>query len=234
MLKAKQLKKIYDSTTVLDLDFLEIYKGETFGLVGNNGAGKTTFFRLILDLIKADDGNVFSKEEIVKKSEHWKKYTAAHLDENFLIDFLTPPEYFSFIATLRNISDDELNKFLLQFEEFFDGEILEKKKYIRELSKGNKQKVGIVAAFIGHPEIVILDEPFANLDPTSQFRLKNILAKFKDQHQITILISSHDLNHVTEVCNRIVVLDKGKIVYDIETNENTLQKLKEHFAVIAE
>ena len=234
MLVAEKLKKIYNHIPVLELDYLEINKGETFGLVGNNGAGKTTFFRLILDLIQAEEGSVLSKETDVKQSEHWKQYTSAHIDESFLIDFLTAGEYFEFVAKLRNITKNELDDFLVQFEDFFDGEILDNKKYIRELSKGNKQKVGIIASFIGHPEIVILDEPFANLDPSSQFRLKNILTKFKDQHQITLIISSHDLNHVTEVCNRIVVLERGKVIHDIETNENTLEKLKEHFAVVTE
>lgn len=234
MLSVEKLKKIYNSKVVLDLDNLLIEKGVTFGLVGNNGAGKTTFFRLILDLIKADEGSISSKDKIVKQSEHWKSYTSAHLDDSFLIDFLTAQEYFNFIGELRKINKLELEEFLKEFDDFFDGEILDNKKYIRELSKGNKQKVGIVAAFIGHPEFVILDEPFANLDPSSQFRLKNILAKFKDQHKTTLLISSHDLNHVTDVCNRIVVLDKGKIVQDIETTEDTLEQLKEHFAVIAE
>ena len=234
MLVAEKIRKIYNNIPVLELDYLEIKKGETFGLVGNNGAGKTTFFRLILDLIQAEEGKILSKETDVKQSEHWKRYTSAHIDESFLIDFLSAGEYFDFIAKLRGVEKNELNEFLSQFDDFFDGEILSNKKYIRELSKGNKQKVGIVASFIGHPEIVILDEPFANLDPSSQFRLKNILSKFKDQHQVTLVISSHDLNHVTEVCNRIVVLDKGKKIHDIETNENTLEKLKEHFAVIAE
>lgn len=229
MIVAENLQKVYGPNIVLDLEKLELNQGETIGLIGNNGAGKTTFFRLILDLIKADNGKVLSKDKNVKKSEHWKNYTSAHLDENFLIDFLTPREYFLFIAGLRKIDKNDLNGFLKKYEEFLGSEILDQKKYIREFSKGNKQKVGIIAALIGMPEIIILDEPFANLDPSSQFRLKNILKEI--ENKTLLIISSHDLNHITEICTRIVVLDKGKLIYDIEKNENTLEKLKEHFAV---
>lgn len=231
MIIVKKLKKIYNSRIVLELENLSLLPGETIGLIGNNGAGKTTFFRLILDLIKADEGEVLSGDKPVKKSEHWKDYTSAHLDENFLIDFLTPQEYFSFIGGLRNLTGDDLQEFLNQYEEFLGNEILKEKKYIREFSKGNKQKIGIIAALIGSPEIIILDEPFANLDPTSQFRLKNILTEISDKNETMLLISSHDLNHITDVCKRIIVLDEGKLAYDMETNENTLEKLKEHFSV---
>ncbi|MFA8342206.1 MAG: ABC transporter ATP-binding protein [Rhodothermaceae bacterium] len=231
MIVVENLQKIYGANVALDLEKLELNQGETIGLIGNNGAGKTTFFRLMLDLIKANNGKVLSKDKNVKKSEHWKNYTSAHLDENFLIDFLTPREYFSFIAGLRKVEKNDLNIFLEKYEEFLGSEILVQKKYIREFSKGNKQKIGIIAALIGLPEIIILDEPFANLDPTSQFRLKNILKEIGDE--TLLIISSHDLNHITEICTRIVVLEKGKLVYDIERSEDTLEKLKEHFAVEA-
>jgi len=229
MIVVENLQKIYGINIALDLEKLELNQGEAIGLIGNNGAGKTTFFRLILDLIKADKGKILSKDIIVKKSEHWKNYTSAHLDENFLIDFLTPGEYFLFVAGLRKINEVDLNIFLQKYEEFLGDEILNQKKYIRDFSKGNKQKIGIIAALIGMPEIVILDEPFANLDPTSQFRLKNILKGIESN--TLLIISSHDLNHITEICTRIIVLERGKLIYDIEKNEDTLEKLKEHFSI---
>lgn len=231
MIQVNDLTKIYSGVTVLNINNLTINKGDSFGLVGNNGAGKTTFFRLILDLIKANTGEVLIKGERVAGNENWKKQTGSYLDENFLIDFLTAEEYFNFVGKLHGISNDEIREFLTQFSDFFNDEILGKKKYIRDLSKGNQKKTGIAASFIGNPELIILDEPFTNLDPSSQIRLKKILKNLKEKYEVTMLISSHDLNHVTEVCDRIVVLEKGVIVLDLITNENTLKQLESYFSV---
>ena len=230
-LEVNNLKKVYNKIEVVNIPSLTVPFGESFGLVGNNGAGKTTFFRMILDLIKPTGGEVISKEENVRYSEGWKSYTGSYLDEGFLIDFLTPDEYFSFIGDINNLSKGDINEFLDAFAEVFNDEILGKKKYIRDLSKGNQKKVGIAAALMIDPEIILLDEPFANLDPSTQIRLKKYLIDIKQQRQVTMLISSHDLNHVTEVCERIVVLEKGDIIHDIRTGENTLKELEEHFAV---
>lgn len=231
MIKAKKLSKIYNGVTVLNIPDLTINKGESFGLVGNNGAGKTTFFRLVLDLIKANEGMALSKDKNVKQSEHWKNYTGSYLDEGFVIDFLTPEEYFDFLGKLHKFSAAKIQTKLEQFKDFFNDEILGKKKYIRDLSKGNLKKVGIAAALMFNPEVIIIDEPFPNLDPTSVFRLKNMLKELQADPNITMLISSHDLNHVTEVCGRIAVLDKGHIVKDIQTSENTLKELEAYFSV---
>lgn len=231
MIEVKNLVKAYNGTVVLNVPELKIEKGESFGLVGNNGAGKTTFFRLILDLIKANKGEIYSQGTDVKKTTNWKIYTGSYLDENFLIDFLTPEEYFDFIGSVNNLSKGDIKKFLGQFEEFFNGEILGKGKYIRDFSRGNKQKVGIAAALMSDPEILVLDEPFASLDPTTQIRLKNLLKQLKQEKNVTMLISSHDLNHVTEVCERIVVLEKGNIIQDFKTSSETLKELENYFAV---
>ena len=177
MITFKNLKKSYAKNVVLDIDLLEIPKGQAFGLVGNNGAGKTTMFSCLLDLIKPTKGIVTNNEINVRESEDWKTFSSAYLDESFLIGYLMPEEYFYFIGELRNVKEKEVNEFLKQFEDLFNGEILGGKKYIRDLSKGNQKKVGIVAALIGSPSVIILDEPFANLDPTTQIRLKKIIKK---------------------------------------------------------
>ncbi|GAA4309959.1 ABC transporter ATP-binding protein [Pontixanthobacter gangjinensis] len=235
MITATNLSKVYNGNKVLDIEHLEIPSGQNFGLVGNNGAGKTTFFSLLLDLIQPTSGNIFNNEITVSESEDWKPFTSSFIDESFLIGYLTPEEYFYFIGELRNRNKADIDAFLTQFEDLFNGEIIGRKKYLRDLSKGNQKKVGIVAALIGDPEVVILDEPFANLDPTTQFRLKKLLKDLSQTTGTTVLISSHDLIHVTEVCERIVVLDKGVIVRDIETSEATLNELEEYFsAEIAE
>jgi len=231
MIKSTELSKKYGNLTVLNIPTLEIPKGQSFGLVGNNGAGKTTYFNLLLDLIKPTTGNVLNNEIQVNKSEDWKPFTAAFIDESFLIGYLTPEEYFYFIGELRGMNKADIDTFLSQFKEIFNDEIIGKKKYLRDLSKGNQKKAGIVAALIGNPEVVILDEPFANLDPTTQIRLKKLLKELTVKNKTTLLVSSHDLGHVTEVCERIVVLDKGVIVKDLETSEETLKELEAYFSV---
>tara|TARA_B100000927_G_scaffold291451_1_gene293745 strand:+ start:3372 stop:4070 length:699 start_codon:yes stop_codon:yes gene_type:complete len=229
MISFTNVSKVYAKQSVLDILLLEIPKGQTFGLVGNNGAGKTTMFSCLLDLIKPSKGVVKNNNVNVRESEDWKSFTSAYLDESFLIGYLMPEEYFYFIGELRGVSKREVDQFLNQFEDLFNGEILKGKKYIRDLSKGNQKKVGIVAALIGEPEVIILDEPFANLDPTTQIRLKKIIKKLSQDRNITVLISSHDLQDVTEVSERIVLLEKGKIVRDIKTSKETLKELESYF-----
>ena len=231
MIQINNLTKIYGKQTVLDIPDLLINKGDSFGLVGNNGAGKTTMFRCVLDLIRPNSGNVTSNGVDVSKSDTWKTYTGSFLDDGFLIDFLTPEEYFQFIADIYHLSDGDLKSFYEEFTDFFNHEVLGKKKLIRDMSSGNRQKIGIAAALMPKPEIIVLDEPFNSLDPPTQIRLKSILKNLKVEKGVTILVSSHDLNHVAEVCDRIVILHEGKIAHDLATNENTLQILENYFSV---
>lgn len=230
MIVTENLSKKYGPQTVLNIESLEIPKGQSFGLVGNNGAGKTTFFSLLLDLIQPTSGHIINNDVQVNKSEGWKPFTSSFIDETFLIGYLTPEEYFYFIGDLRGRNKADVDGLLSNFEDFFHGEILGQKKYLRDLSKGNQKKAGIVASFIGNPEVVVLDEPFANLDPTTQIRLKGIIKELAAKNNVTVLVSSHDLQHVTEVCERIVVLNKGEIVKDIQTSAETLKELETFFA----
>lgn len=230
MIQINQVEKRYGTTVALSIYDLTINPGETIGLVGNNGAGKTTLFSLMLDLIKPHTGNILINDIDVSQSEDWKAYMGAYVSENFLIDYLTPDEYFTFIAGLHNWNAADLNIFLGSFNEFFNDEIVGKKKYIRDLSKGNQKKVGIVGALIGDPDFIILDEPFANLDPTTQSRLIGLINNLKSSEK-TILISSHDLTNVTEVSSRFIVLEKGRLVKDIAKTDTALEELKGYFEV---
>ena len=232
MIQVNNLSKTYNSgVQVLNIANLEIPKGQSFGLVGNNGAGKTTFFSLLLDLIQPSSGHIKNKEIQVNTSESWKPFTSAFIDESFLIGYLTAEEYFYFIGDLRGQNKADVDSLMAKHEEFFNGEILKNRKYLRDLSKGNQKKVGIIAALIGHPEVVILDEPFANLDPTTVNRLKKIIKELSEDPNVTVLVSSHDLVHTVEVCNRIVALNMGEIVKDIQTSPETLKELEAFFAV---
>jgi len=229
MIEINKLTKTYAGRTVVNIEQLSVGNGETIGVVGNNGAGKTTLFRMLLDLIRPDTGEILSKGLNIAGKDQWKEYTASYLDEGFLIDYLTPEEYFIFIGSLHGMDGKEVSDYLRDYDEFFNGEILNSGKYIRDFSKGNQNKVGIVAALMQRPELLILDEPFANLDPTTQIRLKAHLKSLKST-SLTTLISSHDLNHVTDVCDRIILFEKGSIIKDIYTNENTLEELEAYFA----
>jgi ABC-2 type transport system ATP-binding protein len=232
MIHVNNLSKTYtNGVKVLNITNLEIQKGQSFGLVGNNGAGKTTFFSLLLDLIQPTTGFIKNNDIQVNTSEAWKPFTSAFIDESFLIGYLTAEEYFYFIGDLRGQNKADVDTLLSKHEEFFNGEILKSKKYLRDLSKGNMKKVGIIATLIGNPEVVILDEPFANLDPTTVNRLKKIIKELADNPNVTVLVSSHDLVHTVEVCNRIVALHLGEIVKDIQTSEETLKELETFFAV---
>ena len=227
-ISTKNLIKKYGNFE-LNIPNLQINPNEIFGLVGNNGAGKTTFLRLCLDLIQAKAGQVFFGKVDVAKNEKWKEYTGAYLDQGFLIDFLTPEEYFDFVASLHKMSKEDIEKSLNRFDRFFNEEVLGKGKYIREFSTGNKNKIGIAAAMLFYPSVLLLDEPFANLDPTSRKVLTNLLVEINTTKNTTMIISSHDLDNVVDVCTRISILEKGKIIRDIETSNTTYDELQEYF-----
>ena len=229
MISISNLKKEYNGVHVVDIPTLHIEKGVSFGLVGNNGAGKTTLFRMLLDLVSTSSGEIIINGKGVAGDDDWKNYVGSYLDESFLIPYLTPDEYFSFVGRLYGYGTDDVKVFLSRFAELFNDEIVGKKKYIRDLSKGNVKKVGIVAALMGRPELVVLDEPFENLDPTSQIRLKDLIVNEYKNKNTTFLISSHDLNHVTEICNRIVLMERGKIISDMKGGQQALAELEAYF-----
>ncbi len=231
MISIKNLKKTYKGIDAVNIEALEIYAGEVIGLVGNNGAGKTTFFRLLLDLIRSNEGEILSKGKVVTQTEEWKSYTAAYIDEGFLIDYLTPEEYFYFVGKLNQLSKPDVDTFLQTYLAFFDDAILNKGKYIRDFSKGNQFKIGIVAALLTNPELLILDEPFANLDPTTQLRLVDMIKAMAANNSMCILVSSHDINQVSEVSSRILLMEKGKIIKDIAGGETAYEELVDYFKV---
>ena len=227
------LKKTFGEKVAVDIPELTIHSGELLGLVGNNGAGKSTLFRLILDLIKADTGTVHMRganvDVNVAETEAWKDWTGAFVDESFLIDYLTPDEYFQFIARLTDTSDEQLQEFLAQHQHFMADELAGQKKLIRTLSAGNKQKVGIMAAMLLRPQVLILDEPFNFLDPSSQNAIKHLLKKYNEETGATILVSSHNLQHTVDISERIVLLEHGKVIHDIDNKEKQAQNILENY-----
>ena len=231
MIEVENLVKRYGSAFALHIPFLRIEEGASLGLVGNNGAGKTTFLRLVLDLIRADAGQVRIDGQNVANRVDWKAHTGAYLDEAFLLDFLTADEFFDFVGSIYGLSKREVQAALDPYRAFFTDRVLgESAKYIRDLSKGNAKKVGLVAALFIQPRLLILDEPFANLDPGSQIQLKIMLRQMNEIYGTTMIVSSHDLVHVTEVCRRVTLLDEGQFVRDETTSEATREELELYFA----
>lgn len=234
-----QLEKSFEEKQAVAIDHLDIESNTILGIVGNNGAGKTTLFRLLLDLLKPDAGSVemtFTKEDKstfttkVEVDEEWKTYTGAYIDNSFLIDFLSPEEFFEFIAKVSEKKEEELYEILKEYEPLMNGEILNQKKLIRNMSAGNKQKIGIISALINSPQLLILDEPFNYLDPTSQNNLKKILAEYKQKNKATILISSHNVAHTIDISDRIIIMEKGHIIKDTQNaGEKTKEELEEYF-----
>ncbi len=230
MIQIENLKKNFGETTACDVSSFQINDGDILGLVGNNGAGKTTLFRLLLDLLKADEGTVHIDNINPTESEEWKQNVGAYIDEGFLIDFLTPEEYFAFLGKVSGMSQQEVDERLKDFERFANGEIFDQKKLIRNLSAGNKMKVGIISALLRKPKIVILDEPFNFLDPTSQLVLKHLLTDYAHQTGATILISSHNLQHTVDISTRIALLEHGQIIRDLANNNGSATtELQEYF-----
>lgn len=254
------LQKRFGDKTAVSIDNLRIESGELIGIVGNNGAGKTTLFRLILDLVKADAGCVMLMPQDAEveamavaaqmggnvndratetamainpaKSEEWKQFTGAYIDDGFLIDFLTPEEYFGFVGKANGLAPNETEKRLKVFATFMGGEICGQKKLIRSFSAGNKQKIGIIAAMLNHPQLLVLDEPFSFLDPTSQHVLKSLLADYNRATGATVLVSSHNLSHTVDISSRVVLLEHGSVVKDLPNiDRSAASELSAYFDV---
>lgn len=232
MIKIDNLTKYFGENKALDIKQLQIAEGSIIGLVGNNGAGKTTMLRLILDLCKANSGTVLSKGKDVSKTEDWKEYTGSFLDSGYLIDFLTAEEYFKLIAELNHITKEDLQLRLSKFDAFMNGEILGKKKIIKNYSAGNRQKIGIVAAMIVNPKVLLLDEPFNFLDPSSQMEMLRLLRDLNKGFGTTMILSSHNIELVSEISSRIILLEKGMVKKDISASaDEAIEELRTYFSI---
>jgi len=214
MIKLTELRKLYHGVAALDVPELTINEGEIVGLVGNNGAGKTTMMRLMLDLIRADRGFAEIDGMRVDQDPTWKSFTGSYLDSTFLVEFYTPEEFFDFVAEAYGIPGDELRRRLQSYEALMNGEILGKGKLIHDHSNGNRQKIGIIAAMLVNPRVLILDEPFNYLDPSSQIVVARLIREMNRDLGTTCLVSSHNLTSINDLCNRILLLEKGKLLMD--------------------
>ena len=232
LLEVNGITKRFGGIVAVENVSFKVHEGEVISIIGPNGAGKTTLFRLMLDLLKADGGSVHIGNIDVSRSEEWKNITGAFIDEGFLIDYLTPEEYFYFVGKMYGLTKEEVDKRVARFERFMNGEVIGQKKLIRNYSAGNKQKIGIISAMLHQPQVLVLDEPFNFLDPSSQSIIKHLLKAYNEETGATILVSSHNLNHTVDICPRIALLENGKIIRDIDNKGNSAEKeLEDYFNV---
>lgn len=228
IVSVRNVKKSYKKKVALNIDRLDIEPGELVGIVGNNGAGKTTLFRSILDLIKPDSGVVFIGEDVVANSNHWKTLLHAFLDESFLIEFLKPQEYFEFIGKTLGLTRSETKAQIGQYQELHNDDITTSTKLIRELSTGSKVRVGLLATLLGDPKIILLDEPYAHLDPSSQAKLSKLIKQLNEKG-VTVILSSHNLHNMAQICTRIILIESGEVIKDEQTSDEVVQEINAYF-----
>ena len=226
-LEIKNISKKYKTQIALSNICFSLKKGDIVGFLGPNGAGKTTLMKIITSTLQQDMGSVSINGFDTIENELDTKAQIGYLAENNpLYNEMYVTEYLDFTASIYNLSD---KKQKIQSIIHKTGLDLEKSKKIEQLSKGYKQRVGLAAALVHNPEILILDEPTTGLDPNQLVEIRNLIKETgKDK---IVLLSTHIMQEIPKICNKIIIINKGKIVDNRDINEfNTLKlNLEEHF-----
>ena len=210
-LKAKFLSKSYKTKKVLNNISFDVFKGNILGLVGKNGAGKSTILKILSSLIDFG-GDVFINKKSIKNTDSEHKKNVGYLSENnpLYMDFYIQ-EYLTFIGNLNGLFKDDLEKRKKLVIELCGLNSFQNEK-ISNLSKGYRQRVGIASAFIHDPDILILDEPTTGLDPSQILEIRELIKNLAKNK--IVIFSSHLLNEINEICDKVIFLDKGNIVLD--------------------
>ncbi|EGC83861.1 ABC transporter ATP-binding protein [Anaerococcus hydrogenalis] len=211
ILEIKNLKKSYNNKRVLDIDYLEIKEKSIYGLIGKNGAGKSTLMKIVLGLVKKDEGmvKVFNQEVNGKNQKKLNKNLGALIENPSFYDHLTGYENLEIISSLKGVDKKEISKTL----DLVGLKNVEKKK-AREYSLGMKQRLGIAIALIGSPKLLILDEPINGLDPQGIEEMRNLFKNIVKNTPTSILISSHILDEIEKISTHIGILKEGKLTYN--------------------
>ncbi len=223
----KNISKFYGEQQALSNVSFSLKKGEIVGFLGPNGAGKSTLMKIITCYLKQDDGRIqVCKLDTLEKELSVKKNIGYLAENNPLYSNMYVKEYLNFIGSVYKISDKEKK---IQEVIKNTGLIIEEKKKINKLSKGFKQRVGLAAALIHDPEVLILDEPTTGLDPNQLSEIRALI-KNVGEHK-TVLLSTHIMQEVDKICNRVIIINKGKIVDDqlIENLKKNNIDLEQHF-----
>lgn len=210
MLKVENVSKYYDDFKAVDNLSFEVKEGEIFGLLGANGAGKTTTFRMIMNLLEPSSGKITLNG---KKIDYNITDEIGFLtEERSLLLKLTVKELMIYYESLKSMKKDEILSELKKWLKRFNIEEYENKK-IKELSKGNKQKIQFISSIIHKPKLLILDEPFSGLDPINVDMFIDVINELKGNGTI-IIFSSHQMNHVELFCEKLLILDHGKTIIE--------------------
>lgn len=219
MIKVKNLIKTYGNFTALDKVNFEVEKSTIHGLLGENGAGKTTTMRCLLGLTYADSGEMYINDDLVARKNNNIRKKVSYLAGDFRpYENFTAQNYFKYILSIEN----NISKKYLELAERFK---LDLRKKIKELSKGNKQKVGIIQAFMKDPQILILDEPTSGLDPNYQKVFRDLIFEEKSEGK-TILLSSHDLLEISNCCDFVTIIRDGKVIASQSKSEIEKKSLR--------
>lgn len=222
MLKLKNIRKTYQDLVAVDNLSFEVKDGEIFGLLGENGAGKTTTFRMIMGLLEPDNGSILLDGQKIDYSITDK--IGFVTEERSLLTKLTVKEQILYYGALKGMNNNEIIKELDYWLDKFEIKEYENKK-IKELSKGNQQKIQFISAVINQPKLLILDEPFTGLDPINVKMLKDAVYELKEKGT-SIIFSSHQMEYIEEFCEKLVILVKGKTIL-----EGYLEDIKNSYGI---
>ena len=209
-IKIQQLSKSYGLQKAVDDISFEVKPGEILGFLGPNGAGKTTTMKMITSYLELDQGDILIGGKSVKGGD-LKKYIGYLPEHNPLYLDMPVLDYLAFCAALQGMEKSEIPNRIRQMVRQC-GLDLEKHKFIRELSKGYRQRVGLAQAMIHDPEVLILDEPTTGLDPNQIVEIRELIKSLGKEK--TVILSTHILPEVEATCDRILIINKGKIVAD--------------------
>ena len=221
MLEVKNLVKYFGIKKVVDNVSFRLESGKILGVLGKNGAGKSTTFRMILNILEPDEGEVLYNGE---KIDHNISDKIGYLPEvGSLIDSYTVYEQCLYYGRMKSMKTEQIKSNMFDLLERFGITEYANMK-IKELSKGNKQKIQFIIALLHNPDLIILDEPFSGLDPVSVEYFKKIILELRDQGK-TIMFSSHIMSHVEMLCEEVVIIDKGRVILNCN-----LEQIKQEYA----
>lgn len=224
MIEVKNVTKKYGNVTAVDNISFEVKDGEVVGFLGPNGAGKSTTMNMITGFIEPTDGEIIINGKDISKKARKAKREIGYMPENVPLYYeLTVKEFVTYMAELKFVKRQDRKE---QVQKVLKETGLEnvQKKLIRNLSRGYKQRVSLAGALVGNPDVIILDEPTVGLDPKQITEIRTLIKELGKTH--TVILSTHILSEVSQICEKVVIINKGKIIA-IDTPENLEKKTKE-------
>ncbi|MCF7930163.1 MAG: ATP-binding cassette domain-containing protein [Acholeplasmataceae bacterium] len=230
MLEVRNARMLYGDLVAVDHLSFQISPGEIFGLLGTNGAGKTTTFRMIMGLLDPTEGEILYNGE--KVGYHSVNEIGYMIEERSLLTKITVKELMLYFGQLKDMDPKVILERLDYWLDRFD--IVDyKNKKIKELSKGNQQKIQFISAIINNPKLLVLDEPFSGLDPINMELFVEVIRDFQKQGSM-VVFSSHQLDHVESFCEQLIVLEKGKAIIEGRIDQVKKDFKKQNIRIIGD